>query len=160
MKRLAIVLAAVIVLAACGPKKEQPPPPKPEEIRALEKAKETAKKLNEKTSETNEAGREANDQKSEHDEERLDSNPESHRIAMQFSREYRRRIYMVAVGRTSVADHTSTLKVGDAAPDFELPGHRNKEKFTLSEHARKEERRHGLLSARLDPCLNRSDAGI
>lgn len=40
---------------------------------------------------------------------------------------------MVAVGRTSVADRTSTLKVGDAAPDFSLTGHRNKEKFTLSD---------------------------
>ena len=40
---------------------------------------------------------------------------------------------MVAVGRTSVADSTSTLKVGDAAPDFSLTGHRNKEKFTLSD---------------------------
>lgn len=40
---------------------------------------------------------------------------------------------MVAVGRTSDADHTSTLKVGDAAPDFTLTGHRNKEKFTLSD---------------------------
>lgn len=40
---------------------------------------------------------------------------------------------MVAVGRTSVADQTSTLKVGDAAPDFSLTGHRNKEKFTLSD---------------------------
>ena len=40
---------------------------------------------------------------------------------------------MVAVGRTSVADRTSTLKAGDAAPDFSLTGHRNKEKFTLSE---------------------------
>lgn len=39
---------------------------------------------------------------------------------------------MVAVGRTSVADYTSTLKVGDPAPDFTLKGHR-KEQFTLSE---------------------------
>jgi peroxiredoxin len=38
----------------------------------------------------------------------------------------------VAVGRTSVSDRTKTLKVGDAAPDFELPGHRNKETFRLS----------------------------
>ena len=38
----------------------------------------------------------------------------------------------VAVGRTSVADRTKTLKVGDPAPDFELPGHRNKETFRLS----------------------------
>jgi peroxiredoxin len=40
---------------------------------------------------------------------------------------------MVAVGRTSVADHTSTLKVGDQAPDFTLTGHRDKEKVTLSD---------------------------
>jgi peroxiredoxin len=39
----------------------------------------------------------------------------------------------VAVGRTSVSDRTQTLKVGDPAPDFELPGHRNKEKFRLSD---------------------------
>ena len=38
----------------------------------------------------------------------------------------------VAVGRTSVADRTRTLKVGDPAPDFELPGHRDTEKFRLS----------------------------
>ena len=40
---------------------------------------------------------------------------------------------MVAVGRTSVADQTQTLKVGDQAPDFELTGHRNGEKFKLSD---------------------------
>ena len=28
---------------------------------------------------------------------------------------------MVAVGRTSLSDHTTTLKVGDPAPDFTLP---------------------------------------
>ena len=39
----------------------------------------------------------------------------------------------VAVGRTSVSNKTQTLKVGDQAPDFELPGHRNKEKFRLSD---------------------------
>ena len=39
----------------------------------------------------------------------------------------------VAVGRTSVSDKTKTLKVGDQAPDFELPGHRNKETFRLSD---------------------------
>ena len=39
----------------------------------------------------------------------------------------------VAVGRTSVSDRTKTLKVGDQAPDFELPGHRNDEKFRLSD---------------------------
>jgi hypothetical protein len=38
----------------------------------------------------------------------------------------------VAVGRTSVSDRTKTLKVGDRAPDFELPGHRGGEKFSLS----------------------------
>ena len=39
----------------------------------------------------------------------------------------------VSVGRTSVANKTSTLKVGDKAPDFELPGHRGQEKFHLSD---------------------------
>lgn len=39
----------------------------------------------------------------------------------------------VATGRTSVAGRTATLKVGDQAPDFTLPGHRNGEKFTLSD---------------------------
>jgi peroxiredoxin len=39
----------------------------------------------------------------------------------------------VAVGRTSVSNRTKTLKVGDPAPDFELPGHRNKEKFRLGD---------------------------
>ena len=39
----------------------------------------------------------------------------------------------VSVGRTSVADKTKTLKVGDQAPDFELAGHRDaNEKFKLS----------------------------
>ena len=38
----------------------------------------------------------------------------------------------VAIGRTSLASKTSTLKVGDMAPDFTLPGHRDNEKFTLS----------------------------
>ncbi len=38
----------------------------------------------------------------------------------------------VLSGRTSMAAQTSTLKVGDQAPDFELPGHRNKETFKLS----------------------------
>lgn len=41
---------------------------------------------------------------------------------------------MVSFGRTSVADKTQTLKVGDKAPDFELPGHRGNEKFRLSDH--------------------------
>lgn len=40
---------------------------------------------------------------------------------------------MVNVGRTSVADKTQTLEVGATAPDFELPGHRGGEKFSLSE---------------------------
>lgn len=40
---------------------------------------------------------------------------------------------MVAVGRTSVADKTQTLKIGDEAPDFELPGHRGGEKVKLSD---------------------------
>jgi len=38
----------------------------------------------------------------------------------------------VTFGRKSVANKTSTLKVGDKAPDFELPGHRGDEKFRLS----------------------------
>ena len=40
---------------------------------------------------------------------------------------------MVSIGRTSNADRTKTLKVGDPAPAFELPGHRNGETFRLSD---------------------------
>ena len=39
----------------------------------------------------------------------------------------------VTAGRTSVANKTQTLKVGDQAPDFELTGHRDGEKFKLSD---------------------------
>ena len=38
----------------------------------------------------------------------------------------------VTSGRTSMASKTQTLKVGDQAPDFELPGHRGGESFKLS----------------------------
>ncbi len=41
---------------------------------------------------------------------------------------------MVSFGRSSVADKTQTLKVGDQAPDFELPGHRGDEKFRLNDY--------------------------
>lgn len=39
----------------------------------------------------------------------------------------------VTAGRTSLANQTRTLKAGDNAPDFELPGHRNGEKVRLSD---------------------------
>jgi peroxiredoxin len=41
---------------------------------------------------------------------------------------------MVNFGRTSVASETRTLKVGDPAPDFELPGHRDNERVRLSDY--------------------------
>jgi peroxiredoxin len=39
----------------------------------------------------------------------------------------------VAKGRTSRASETSTLRVGDVAPDFELSGHLGKDKVRLSD---------------------------
>jgi len=39
----------------------------------------------------------------------------------------------VSKGRTSKASRTSTLQVGDRAPDFTLPGHRNRERVSLSD---------------------------
>jgi peroxiredoxin len=39
----------------------------------------------------------------------------------------------ISFGRKSLASHTSTLKVGDQAPDFDLPGHRGGERFKLSD---------------------------
>ncbi|MBV8424765.1 MAG: redoxin domain-containing protein [Candidatus Eremiobacteraeota bacterium] len=40
----------------------------------------------------------------------------------------------VTKGRTSTADRTSTLKVGDVAPDFELKAHNSDTPWRLSEH--------------------------
>ena len=66
----------------------------------------------------------------------------------------------VATGRDSVASQTQTLKVGDPAPTSSLPGHRSGEKFKLSDQRGKKNVVHRVLSARLDPCLNRTNAGI
>lgn len=65
MKQLVIALVAVAAFAACHKKEAEAPPQKPDEIRAVEKAKETAKKLNDKTKETNEVGHEVNDEKTD-----------------------------------------------------------------------------------------------
>ena len=40
----------------------------------------------------------------------------------------------VSAGRTSVASETRTLKVGDSAPDFELPSHLGGDKVKLSDY--------------------------
>jgi len=39
----------------------------------------------------------------------------------------------VAKGRTSTADRTSTLKVGDKAPDFELKAHNSDQPWKLAD---------------------------
>jgi len=38
----------------------------------------------------------------------------------------------IKVGRTSLATESQTLKVGDIAPDFQLPGHLGGEPIRLS----------------------------
>jgi peroxiredoxin len=38
----------------------------------------------------------------------------------------------ITKGRTATANQTSTLKVGDAAPDFTLPVHNSDQTWTLS----------------------------
>jgi peroxiredoxin len=43
----------------------------------------------------------------------------------------------VSIGRKSMASQTSTLKAGDQAPDFQLPGHRGSETFKLSDYREK-----------------------
>jgi peroxiredoxin len=49
----------------------------------------------------------------------------------------------VKTGRTSTASRTKTLQVGDKAPDFELPGHRNRERVRLSSFHK---RRHVVIA--------------
>ncbi len=39
----------------------------------------------------------------------------------------------ISKGRTSTADRTSTLKVGDVAPDFQLKAYNSDEPFKLSD---------------------------
>ena len=39
----------------------------------------------------------------------------------------------VKTGRTSIASRTATLQVGDQAPDFDLRGHRNRERVRLQD---------------------------